>query len=117
MLTKNDINIIDLPDEMLLSIINKLNNIDILYSLVDVNQRFDRLTLNSLYFHDLDFTAVSMLDPKSHEYSKLINRICENSLASNLSSSNQTHSGPYFNGTRSTYFQLSSPSFTHTCLV
>jgi hypothetical protein len=81
MLTKNDINIMDLPDEMLLCIINRLNNIDILYSLVDVNQRFNRLAFNPLYFHDLDFTTVSMLDPKSHEYSELINRICKNLLS------------------------------------
>jgi hypothetical protein len=71
----------DLPDEMLLMIVNRLNNIDILYSLVDVNQRFNRLTFNSLYFHDLDFTTVSMFDPKSHEYSVLINRICKNLLS------------------------------------
>jgi hypothetical protein len=80
MLTKNDINIMDLPDEMLLMIVNRLNNIDILYSLVDVNQRFNRLTFNSLYFHDLDFTTVSMFDPNSHEYSELINRIFKNLL-------------------------------------
>ena len=49
MLNNNEINMLDLPDEMLLSIFNKLNNIDILYSRVDVNQRFDRLVLDSHY--------------------------------------------------------------------
>ena len=50
MSNNNEINILDLPDEILLSILNKLNNIDILYSLVDVNQRFDRLALNSILY-------------------------------------------------------------------
>ena len=53
----NDINILDLPDEILLAIINKLNMIDILYSLVDVNQRFDRLVLDPLYIHHLDLMS------------------------------------------------------------
>ena len=76
MLTKNDIHIMDLPNEMLLSIINRLNNIDTLYSLVNVNQRFKRLALNSLSFHGLDFTTASRRHPNPHEYYQLINRIC-----------------------------------------
>jgi len=44
---KKDINILDLLDEMLRAIFNKLNMIDMLYSLVDVNRRFDRLSLYS----------------------------------------------------------------------
>jgi len=52
---KNDINILDLPDEMLRAIFNKLNMLDMLYSLVDVNQRFDRLVLDYLYIHHLEF--------------------------------------------------------------
>ncbi len=71
----------DLPDEMLLSIVNRLNNIDILYSLVDVNQRFDQLALNSVYIRDLDFTANSLLDGRSQEYYQFINRICKNLLS------------------------------------
>ena len=46
-LNSNDINILDLPpDEILRIIFNKLNTVDIFYSLVGVNQRFDRLTLD-----------------------------------------------------------------------
>jgi hypothetical protein len=53
---KNNLNILDLPDEILLIIFNKLNGIDALYSLVDVNERFDRLVLNSLRIRTLDMT-------------------------------------------------------------
>jgi len=52
----NNLNILDLPDEILLIIFNKLNTIDSLYSLVDVNKRFDQLVLNSLRIHKLDTT-------------------------------------------------------------
>jgi hypothetical protein len=37
----NQLNILDLPNEILLNIFNKLNTVDVLYSLVDVNKRFD----------------------------------------------------------------------------
>ncbi|CAF0937632.1 unnamed protein product [Rotaria sordida] len=69
-------NILDLPDEILLCILNKLNNINILYSLVDVNQRFDRLALDSIYIRDLDFTA----NDKSQEYRQFLDRFCTSIL-------------------------------------
>lgn len=53
---KNHINILDLPDEILLIIFNKLNTIDALYSLVDVNDRFNRLVFNALHILNLDTT-------------------------------------------------------------
>jgi len=56
--SKNNVNIFDLPDEILLVIFNKLNEIDALYSLVDVNERFDRLVLNSLRIRTLDMTKM-----------------------------------------------------------
>ncbi|CAF3003260.1 unnamed protein product [Rotaria sp. Silwood2] len=69
-------NILDFPDEILLCILNKLNNINILYSLVDVNQRFDRLALDSNYIRDLDFTA----NDKSQEYHQSLDRFCTSIL-------------------------------------
>ena len=54
-LSDNDINILDLPDEILLIIFKKLNVIDIFYSLTDVNQRFDRLALDFLHIYHLNF--------------------------------------------------------------
>jgi hypothetical protein len=60
---KNNLNILDLPDEILLMIFNKLNGIDALYSLVDVNERFDRLVLNSLHIRTLNMTKMVI---KSH---------------------------------------------------
>ena len=56
----DNLNILDLPDEILLVIFNKVNTIDVLYSLVDVNERFDRLVLNSLHIRNLDTTNMVM---------------------------------------------------------
>jgi len=56
--SQSNVNILDLPDEILLVIFNKLNEIDALYSLVDVNERFDRLVLNSLRIRTLDMTKM-----------------------------------------------------------
>jgi hypothetical protein len=67
---------IDFPDEILLCILNKLNNIDILYSLVDVNQRFDRLALDSIYVRDLDFIT----NDKSQEYHQFLGQFCTSIL-------------------------------------
>ncbi|CAF1532490.1 unnamed protein product, partial [Rotaria sordida] len=52
-----NINILDLPDEILFAIFNKLNMIDVFYSLVDVNKRFNRLILDPFYIHNLDLTV------------------------------------------------------------
>ena len=52
----NNLNILHLPDEILLIIFKKLNTNDALYSLVYVNKRFNRLVLNSLPIRNLDTT-------------------------------------------------------------
>ena len=49
----NPMNLFTLPDEMLCAILNKLSMVDVFYSLVGVNERFDRLALDSLYIHHL----------------------------------------------------------------
>ncbi|CAF4768493.1 unnamed protein product [Rotaria sp. Silwood2] len=70
-------NILDLPDEMLLAILNKMNMVDVLYSLVDVNQRFDRLVLDSLYVCHLNFTNKTLLNRNSAIAKQVLDRICE----------------------------------------
>ena len=73
-------NILDLPDEMLLSIINKLHMIDVLYSLVDVNQRFDRLVLNPVYINHLDLTMELLVNKNSPVDKQVLERICKKIL-------------------------------------
>ena len=61
----NNINILDLPDEILVTILSKLNTIDVLYSLVDVNTIFNRLIFDSHYIYHLNLTANTLLNDLS----------------------------------------------------
>ncbi|CAF1020506.1 unnamed protein product [Rotaria sordida] len=77
-----NINILDLSDEMLLAILNKLNMVDVLYSLVYVNKRFNRLILDPFYIHNLDLTVKhSLLQRVSPLDIEKIDTICKKILA------------------------------------
>lgn len=52
-MTCSSASIIDLPDEILLIIFNKLDKIDVLYSLMDVNKRFNRLVRDITYISSI----------------------------------------------------------------
>ena len=60
---------IDLPDEILLIILKKVNAIDIRSSLVDVNERFDRLivdyTSSNIYSNSFQTLSKYVLNMKS----------------------------------------------------
>ncbi|CAF1166270.1 unnamed protein product [Rotaria sordida] len=65
---------------MLRIIFNKLNMVDMLYSLVDVNQRFDRLAFDSLYIDHLDLV---IKQDDIHNFSidtHILDRICSKIL-------------------------------------
>jgi len=60
------ISIVNLPDEMLLTIFNKLNNIDVLYSLVGVNQKLEKVACDINFTRAVDLaTMVSNKDADS----------------------------------------------------
>jgi hypothetical protein len=59
-LNKNHLNILDLPNEILLIIFNKLHIVDVLYSLVDVIKEFDQLALDPLHIRHLDTTILTI---------------------------------------------------------
>lgn len=77
---RQSINILDLPDELLRAIFNKLHIVDIFYSLVNVNQRFDRLSLDSLYIHELDFIFKESNIYNSATYIHILHKIYEQIL-------------------------------------
>jgi hypothetical protein len=79
----NPSNIEDLPNEILLIIINKLNIGDVVYSFVDINKRFAQLILNPLYTRNLNMTNITMksfYDPTFSIDDRVLSRICENNL-------------------------------------
>ncbi|CAF1185219.1 unnamed protein product [Adineta steineri] len=77
------LNILDLPDELLLIICNKMNIVDVLYSLVNVNQRLDQLVLDPLTIRNLDMTIrtfESVYDQTFSIADKILSRICDQIL-------------------------------------
>jgi hypothetical protein len=79
----NSLNILDLLDEILLIICNKMNIVDVLYSLVDVNQRFDRLVLDPLTIRNLDMTLRTVKSVYDQTFSidvQVLSRICDEIL-------------------------------------
>jgi len=53
------VNILDLCDEMLLAILKKLNNIDVLYSFIGVNRKLDGLVRDFTFTQSLDLVTIS----------------------------------------------------------
>jgi hypothetical protein len=72
--------VLDLPNEILLIIFHKLKMADVLYSLVNVNERFDRLVLDPLYIHHLDMSINSSFDHVSSIDNEILSRVCEKIL-------------------------------------
>jgi hypothetical protein len=59
----NRLNILDLPNEILFMIVNKLNISHVVYSLFDVDERFTQIVLDPLYIlniRNLDMTIINM---------------------------------------------------------
>ncbi|CAF0896496.1 unnamed protein product [Adineta steineri] len=76
-------NIFDLPNEILFIIINKLNTVDVIYSLADVNERFVQLVFDPLYIQNLNITLMTMKSFYQRTFSiheQVLSNICENIL-------------------------------------
>jgi hypothetical protein len=79
----SQLNILDLPDEILLIIFNKLNMVDVLYLLVDIHERFNRLIFDPLYIRNLDMTIMTFKSIFDHTFSignLVLDKICEKIL-------------------------------------
>jgi hypothetical protein len=83
MLNNNHRNILDLPNEILFIIFNKLNMVDVLYSLVNINERFNRLIFDPVYIRNLDMTIMTTKSVFDHTFSidnHVLDGICEKVL-------------------------------------
>ncbi|CAF4024118.1 unnamed protein product, partial [Rotaria sp. Silwood1] len=71
----------DLPDEILLYIFKKLYNGEVLYSLMDVNQRFDRIVHDTIFTRDLCLLEYCPVDDSTFPLSDpIIDRFCSKIL-------------------------------------
>ena len=78
--TDNRLNLIDLPKEIFLIVMEKLDMVDVLYSLVDVTQRWNDLILNSLYVSLVDLTCVRVTSSDDWIYSTdgyIVEKLCQ----------------------------------------
>jgi hypothetical protein len=77
------VNILDLPNEVLLIILNKLDMVDVFNSLVDVCKRLDQLVFDPFCIRNLDMTSMTMKSFFDRTYSvedQVLSRICSNIL-------------------------------------
>ncbi len=68
-MNRSSVHLLDLPDEILLIILKKLNNIDVLYSLLDINNgRLNILAQENTFTNILNFVSI--------DDNSLIDRFC-----------------------------------------
>ena len=81
---KNSCDILHLPNEILLKIINELSVFDVFCSIINVNQRFTRLAIDSGYVRDLRFTTTMNIHTFYNQTSSIdtnvLSTICESIL-------------------------------------
>jgi len=68
-MSRSNIHLLDLPNEVLFIILRKLNNIDVLYSLLDINNgRLDIVAQDKIFTNILNFVDIDNIS--------LIDRFC-----------------------------------------
>ncbi len=74
---QSNVNLLDLPNEILLTIFKTLNNIDILYSLFDIdNQRLDLILQEKTFTTSLNFVFATSYGYASSIADSIIDRFC-----------------------------------------
>jgi hypothetical protein len=74
---KDNINLLELPDEILFIILKKLNIIDVIYSLVDVRRRFEGLIVDPHYTRNLDLTDIMTVSSMCNQISSIDTQVLE----------------------------------------
>ena len=71
----------DLPDEILMFIFKKLYNDEVLYSLIDVNQRLNRIVRDRIFTHDLYLLKYCRIDDSTFPLpDPILDRFCSKIL-------------------------------------
>ncbi|CAF4847924.1 unnamed protein product [Rotaria sp. Silwood2] len=77
----SNINLLDLPNEILLIILKKLHNMDVLSSLLGVdNQRLDIILQENTFTNNLKFVITTLTDDIFSIADPVLNRFCINIL-------------------------------------
>ncbi|CAF4270800.1 unnamed protein product, partial [Rotaria magnacalcarata] len=78
-MNRSNVHLLDLPNEILLTILKKLNNMDVLYSLLDVNDgQLDILAQEKTFTNVLDFGHTDNISLIDRFCIYILPRICHN---------------------------------------
>jgi hypothetical protein len=61
---------------MLLAILNKLNNMDVLYSLMNVNQKLDKLAQDATFTRSVDLVTITSNEHNNSKKKSILDRFC-----------------------------------------
>jgi hypothetical protein len=76
-MNQSDIHFLDLPNEILITILRKLNNIDVLHSLLGItNYRLHTLAKSNVFTNALNFVTTSSADDCCSISEAMLNRFC-----------------------------------------
>ena len=77
-MNQHNVHLLDLPNEILFFILKKLNNIDVLYSLLDIdNQRLDIIAQDQIFTNILNFVSISQSTNEISSISgSILDRFC-----------------------------------------
>ena len=70
------VHLLDLPNEMLVEIFKQFNSTDVLYSLVGVSRRLDRIAHDVVFTHFLDLTVKSSIGGRRPMPNIMLDRFC-----------------------------------------
>ncbi len=80
-MNESTITLVDLPNEILLIILKNLNNMDVLYSLLGVdNQRLDMIVLDKTFTKSLNFVLTTTTNDLLPISGSILDRFCMNIL-------------------------------------
>lgn len=75
-MTNSSVQLIDLSDELLLIIFKKLSNVDLLYTLMGINKRLDRVLYDSIFTRRLTLIRRSSNSDIYPLRDEIVNRFC-----------------------------------------
>ena len=70
------VQLLDLPDEILIEIFNKLTTVDVFYSILSVNKRLDQLVRDPVFTHFLDLTTKTTYGERNAIPVIMLNQFC-----------------------------------------
>jgi hypothetical protein len=79
-MTHSNLHLLDLPDEILLIIMSKISNLDVLHSFIGVSKKLDRLARDIVHTRSIDFIGTISNDEIQSLSNKILDRFCQDIL-------------------------------------